>query len=44
MNSHNGAGHNGHHGPREGLYVPFNTQDEVVRDLIGKHDKPSDKW
>ena len=40
----NGAGHNGHHGPREGLYVPFTTQSDVVQDLIGKHDKPSDKW
>ena len=40
----NGAGHNGHHGPREGLYVPFTNQGDVVRDLIGKHDKPSDKW
>ena len=46
-NGHNGA-HNGagshHHEPREGLYVPFTTQAEVVSDLVGKHDKPSDKW
>ena len=41
MASHNG---NGHHAPREGLYVPFDTQAEVAQDLIGKHDKPSDKW
>ena len=48
----NGAGHNtnghaaagGHHAPREGLYVPFTTQGDVVKDLVGKHDKPSDKW
>ena len=40
-----GAEHSsGHHEPREGLYVPFSTQAEVVQDLVGKHDKPSDKW
>ena len=53
MATHNGAAtggagnnghHGGHHGPREGLYVPFHTQSEVVQDLVGKHDKPSDKW
>ncbi len=42
------AGHSGasshHHAPREGLYVPFTKQRDVVRDLINKHDKPSDKW
>ena len=42
MASHNGNGH--HHGPREGLYVPFTSQAAVAQDLIGKHDKPSDKW
>ena len=40
----NSNGHNGHHGPREGLYVPFETQADVAQDLINKHDKPSDKW
>ncbi len=43
MASHNGNGSH-HHTPREGLYVPFTTQGAVVKDLIGKHDKPSDKW
>lgn len=40
MANHNGNG--SHHG--EGHYVPFTTQGEVVRDIINKHDKPSDLW
>ena len=40
MANHNGNG--SHH--VEGMYVPFTTQGEVVRDILHKHDKPSDKW
>lgn len=42
----NGSHHNGgaHHGPREGLYVPFNSPGQVVHDLGTKHVKVSDKW
>jgi hypothetical protein len=42
----NGSHHNGgaHHGPREGLYVPFSSPSQVTHDLEAKHVKISDKW
>ena len=39
MASHN---ENGHY--KEGMYVPFTSQREVVSDLINKHIKISDMW
>ena len=39
MASHDGNGHF-----KEGMYVPFTSQREVVSDLINKHSKISDMW